>query len=61
MTDDPKPTISAEEIRRARLVYLAVGEILADDSTDPEEVARREWLKQRLDEQSRRWSGRIRL
>jgi hypothetical protein len=31
-----------------RLVYLAVKEILADDSTDPDEVAHREWLKRRL-------------
>jgi hypothetical protein len=36
-----------------RLVYLAVKEILADDNSDPVEVAHREWLKRRLDDQSR--------
>jgi hypothetical protein len=36
-----------------RLVYLAVQEILADDSAKPEEVAHREWLQRRLDEKCR--------
>ena len=36
-----------------RLTYLALQEILADGSTDPVEVAHREWLKRRLDEKSR--------
>jgi hypothetical protein len=34
-----------------RLVYLAVNEILADDRTDPDEVAHRKWLNRRLDEE----------
>ncbi len=36
-----------------RLEVLALREILADDSTDPVEVAHRDWLKRRLDEESR--------
>jgi hypothetical protein len=36
-----------------RLEALAVREILADDSTDPEEVAHREWLKRQMAEKTR--------
>jgi hypothetical protein len=36
-----------------RLEVLALREILGDDSTDPVEVERRDWLKRRLDEETR--------
>ena len=36
-----------------RSTYLALKEILADDNKDPKEIARREWLKRRLDEEGR--------
>jgi hypothetical protein len=36
-----------------RLEVLALREILADDSTDPDGVAHRDWLKRRLDEETR--------
>ena len=32
---------------------MALKEILADDNTDPQEIAHREWLKRRLDEAGR--------
>jgi hypothetical protein len=38
VTDPSRPNVY-------RVEALAVREILADDSADPEEVARREWLK----------------
>lgn len=45
-TDDTKPNVY-------RSTYLALKEILADTNPDPEEVAHREWLKRRLDEEGR--------
>ncbi len=36
-----------------RLEVLALREILADDNTDPDEAAHRDWLKRRLDEETR--------
>lgn len=37
-----------------RLNYLAIREILGDRNPAPEEVAHREWLKRRLDEETRK-------
>ena len=45
--DQPRPNVY-------RLEALALREILADDSTDPEEVAHREWLKRRLAQEVRK-------
>jgi hypothetical protein len=36
-----------------RLEALALREILADRSTDPDEVTHREWLKRRMEEKTR--------
>ena len=45
-TDPARPNVY-------RSTYLVLKEILADTNPDPAEVAHREWLKRRLDEEGR--------
>jgi hypothetical protein len=47
VTDPSRPNVY-------RLEALAVREILADKSTDPEEVAHRAWLKRRMEAEVRK-------
>jgi hypothetical protein len=54
MTKKPATADQSQIPNVYRLEALALREILADDSTDPEEVAGREWLKRRMEAEVRK-------